>query len=176
MIKDDEINRGGKRCCNVVLFPPATPAPRFLLASRQNCHACSYVWCYGFARERETVKSSTFLWRVDENDTMVSCFRRNNHLKWRKRIPQEKNATIQRENDENLAVLSLFSWAFLSKTYPTTFLQNILWTAWHLLILTTVKSTKKAETSSKCCVCFMSTWGRYIPSKWNWQWKGEKKT
>lgn len=53
MIKDDEINRGKKRCCNVVLFPPPTPATRFLLASRQNCHACSYVWCYGFARERE---------------------------------------------------------------------------------------------------------------------------
>lgn len=48
-----------------------------------------------------------------------------------------------------MAVLSLFSWALLPKTYSTTLLQNIPWTSLYLLILTTVKSTKKAETFVK---------------------------
>ena len=72
----------------------------------------------------------------------------------------------------------LFCRCFLGhscRRHSTKLLQDILWTAWHLLILTTVKSTKKAERLSKCCMCFMLTLGRYIPSKWNWQWKGEKK-
>lgn len=64
--------------------------------------------------------------------------------------------------------------SYLVNIYSTKFLQNSHWTAQLLLILTTVKGTQKAETLLKCCMCFMSTWGRYILSKWNWQWKGEK--
>lgn len=98
-----------------------TPVPRFLLASRQSCHACSNAWCYGVReRDSEVINISLLSQRKYYNGFLFS---QKQPFEMKRETSSGNERFSSKRNGEKLAALSLFSWVSLPKIYSPKFLQ-----------------------------------------------------